>query len=79
MDSLNRFMSSHNMPGAMRVRLREYFHQTRHMQRGQRRRQLLMLMSPSLRGEVCEHINRPQLEAMRFLKEVTLCLGPGLL
>ena len=33
MDSLNRFMTAQAVPQEMKLRLREYFHQTQHLQR----------------------------------------------
>jgi hypothetical protein len=68
MDHLNRFMVVYHLPDALRVRLREYFHQTRHVQRGQQRKKLLTLMSPQLQGEVAMVINKSQLDSVRFLK-----------
>ena len=52
MDGLNSFMSQYQLPREMRIRLREYFMQAQHMHQGQRRRELLNLMSPMLHGEV---------------------------
>jgi len=68
MDSLNRFMAINQLPPEMRVRLREFFQQSRHVHRGQQRRQLLQLMSPLLQGEVALAINEKWVERVRFLK-----------
>ena len=48
MDDLNRYMSQHRMARELRSRLREYFHQTRHLQDASNQRRLLGLMSPVL-------------------------------
>ena len=68
MDQLNAFMSIHGLPTEMRMRLREYFQQSRHVQRGQERKRILRLMSPQLQGEVALAINRRWIESIRFLK-----------
>jgi hypothetical protein len=48
MDDLNRFLSLHNVPSDLRRRLREYLHQTRHLQVAASSRELLSLLSPQL-------------------------------
>ena len=45
MDALNRFMAINQLPAEMRVRLREYFQQTRHVHRGRQRRQVCTWLS----------------------------------
>lgn len=68
MDQLNSFMSLHGLPHEMRIRLREYVQQSRHVQRGLQRRRILKLMSPMLQGEVALAINHRWLEQIRFLR-----------
>ena len=48
LDHLNRFCSIYQLPHETRVRLREYFHMSRHIHRGQERSQPMSIMSPSL-------------------------------
>ena len=68
LDQLNRFMSVSELPHEMRIRLREYFQQSRHIHRGEQRKQLMRLMSPSLQGEVCMMLNRKWLQSVDFLQ-----------
>ena len=68
MDQLNQFMSIYGLAPEMRQRLREYFQQSRHVQRGQQRKRVLEWMSPLLKGEVALAINRRWLQKIRFLK-----------
>jgi hypothetical protein len=68
MDALNNFMEINQLPDEMRMRLREYFQQTRHVNRGQQRRKLLSLMSPQLQGEVCMRMNSKWIDKVRFLR-----------
>jgi len=68
MDGLNSFMSQYQLPREMRIRLREYFMQAQHMHQGQRRRELLNLMSPMLHGEVALAISGSWLRKVHFLQ-----------
>ena len=68
MDRLNEFVRVYELPDEMRRRLREYFHQSRHVHRGQRRKGVLAHMSPQLQGEVALTINRRWISGIRFLQ-----------
>lgn len=67
MDDLNVFMTNKNLPVDMRRRLREYFHQTKHLQMSKAQNHLYWMMSPSLQGEVAWAANRKWLERIPFL------------
>ena len=67
MDDLNVFMSNKRLPTDMRRRLREYFHQTKHLQMSTAQNHLYRMMSPSLQGEVAWAANRRWLERIPFL------------
>jgi len=67
MDDLNVFMSNKRLPTDMRRRLREYFHQTKHLQMSSAQNHLYSMMSPSLQGEVAWAANRRWLERIPFL------------
>lgn len=58
MDELNIFMVENKLPVELRVRLREYFQHCRQLQRAQHYQDLLVHMSPMLRGEVAVFCNR---------------------
>lgn len=51
MDNLNLFMRRHDFSADFQRRLREYMHQTKHLQTAKSHRTLLTLMSPTLQGE----------------------------
>mgnify|MGYP002632495033 CR=1 FL=1 len=70
MDDLNRFMEDSHLPYEMRRRLREYFHQTRHLQLAEANRDLLCMMSPALQGEVALRCNARWLLRVPYLKDV---------
>lgn len=67
MDELNRFMDVQHLPAEMQRRLREYFHQTKHLQRAASDRALLQKMSPSLQGEVAIRCNERWLKRVWYL------------
>ena len=67
MDELNRFMRLEGLDSAMRQRLREYFHQTKHLRLTLAHRHLLQQMSPHLQGEVAWRINERWLRRVWFL------------
>ena len=50
MDNLNRFMALQGLPQEMRQSLREYFHQTKHLQIARANKLLIENMSPMLQG-----------------------------
>jgi len=84
MDELNRFMRAEMLPPEMRRRLREYYHQTRHLQVHAANRQLLQMLSPALQGEVVWCTNQRWLRRVwffsraehQFMVEVALALVP---
>jgi hypothetical protein len=69
MDDLNRFMIREEMPNEMRRRLREYFHQSKHLRLAETQKGLLQLMPPSLKGEVSWQTNQEWLTKIWFLKD----------
>jgi potassium voltage-gated channel Eag-related subfamily H protein 7 len=68
MDDLNVFMHNRHLPIEMQRRLREYFHQTKHLQMARSQSHLYGMMSPSLQGEVAWAANKKWLERIPFLK-----------
>lgn len=69
MDELNRFMKRENVPHEMRQRLREYFHQSKHLRLAQTQNALLDDMSPSLMREVTWGVNKEWLTQVWFLRD----------
>ena len=69
LDNLNRFMSREDLPHEMRRRLREYFHQSKHLRLAQTQRALLSDMPPSLMLEVSWETNKGWLKKTWFLKD----------
>jgi len=67
MDDLNRFMALQGLPNDMRRQLREYFHQTRHLQIARANRLLIENMSPMLQGMVVWKVNERWLRHVWFL------------
>ena len=89
MDDLNSWMARHGMNPKMRLRLREYFHQTRHLYESTDASRLLTLMSPMLQSEVVLEVSakwlrkvwflaNPVIES-EFLVKLTLSLAPMVL
>ena len=86
MDELNIFMVENKLPKELRVRLREYFQHCRQLQRAQHYQDLLVHMSPMLRGEVAVFCNRewvlkvpffngaPEEETNNFITSIALAL-----
>jgi CRP-like cAMP-binding protein len=68
MDDLNSFMSEQGLPPEMRPKLREYFHQTRHLQVARANKTLISMMSPMLQGKVVWEINQRWLKHVWFLR-----------
>ena len=67
MDDLNNFVRAQGFPSEMRVRLREYFNQTKHLQLASQHRALLKMMSPALQGEVALRWHEHWLRRVWFL------------
>jgi potassium voltage-gated channel Eag-related subfamily H protein 7 len=72
MTQLNSFMTEHQLPPAMRFRLREYMHQAVYMERAEQSQELLGKLSPAMQGELSLIINETTLGCVWYL-----CL-PGL-
>jgi len=68
MDDLNTFMASQGIPREMRISLREYFHQTKHLQVARANKALIENMSPMLQGQVVWKINERWLKHVWFLR-----------
>jgi len=69
MDNLNRFMALQGLPQDMRQALREYFHQTKHLQLARANRILIENMSPMLQGQVVWKVNEKWLRHVWFLAQ----------
>merc|ERR1719399_1691404 len=69
MDNLNRFMSLQGLPQEMRMQLREYFFQTRHLQGARANKLLIENMSPMLQGLVVWKVNEKWLRHVWFLRK----------
>merc|ERR1719482_438664 len=67
MDNLNRFMKLQGLPQQMRQQLREYFHQTKHLQIARANKHLIQEMSPMLQGLVVWKVNEKWLRHVWFL------------
>lgn len=68
MDNLNHFMAQHGLSAAKKQRLREYFHQTKHLQMARTEKQLLGMMSPMLQAEVALATSRQWVQRVVFLR-----------
>jgi len=67
MDTLNYFMRERQLPKDMRIMLREYFHNARHMLEANDDEDLLAKMSPLLKGTVAVAANSIWLRQIWFL------------
>lgn len=65
-------MDRQALPGEMRRRLREYFHQTAHLRSSSKQKELMDQMSPSLQSEVAWQCNQQWLTRVWFLKDAPL-------
>ncbi|RHY19498.1 hypothetical protein DYB32_010220, partial [Aphanomyces invadans] len=57
-DTLNEYCHHNQLPGELSARLREYFHSSRTLLRERQHHNLLLTMSPGLRGEVALYNNQ---------------------
>ena len=57
MDSLNRFILRENFPKSLSLKMREYFHQSQHLNKAASYQRLTSRMSPKLQGEVAMMCN----------------------
>jgi len=69
MDDLNTFMALQGLPKDMRIELRQYFHQTKHLQIARANKALIENMSPMLQGQVVWKINERWLRHVWFLRD----------
>lgn len=84
MDDLNSYLALNNLPQELRRRLREYLHQTRHLQMASASKEIVTLLSPALQGEVTWAVNKRWLMRVsffnkaepEFLVQISLCLSP---
>lgn len=86
MDALNRFMDEHSsrIKYDTKMRLREYFHRSRHILTAATNTELLRMLSPALQGELAWKLNKRWLERVNllqgaethFLVQVALSLTP---
>ena len=89
MDDLNEHMAKSNVDKELRVRLREYFFQTRHLLDASNNTRLLLMMSPKLQSEMVLDVHQTWLRSIwflsneaveeQFLVRLTLCLSPMVL
>eukprot|EP00937_MAST-01D_sp_MAST-1D-sp2_P006043 g6043.t1 len=70
MDRLNNFMSDKALPAPLRVRLRAYFHQVRVLHASNSYRNLVDVMSPALRGEVCVSVSDDFLRQISYFANI---------
>ena len=71
MDSLNQYMSRECMPDELRQRAREFFQKSKHVQRSDRRGELLEHMPYSLQSEFVLFSSRIWIDRVWFLKSLT--------
>jgi hypothetical protein len=67
-DEVNSLIRQYSLRPEMALRLREYFHATKHLRTADTHRQLLQSMSPALQSEVMWEMHRPWLERVHFLR-----------
>ncbi len=70
MDHLNRYCRMNKLAHATRRSLREYLYRAKHIQIGHSQRELVLLMSPKLQGELSLQVNGPWLTHVSFLKGI---------
>jgi hypothetical protein len=70
MDSLNRYCRTNKLNPQLRRNLREYLFRTKHVMMGNSQRELMLLLSPKLQGELSLQINGPWLTRVAFLRHV---------
>lgn len=67
-DELNRFMSRESVPLPLRLRLREYFRESKHIRLSETKRALMLRMAPSLKGEIAFETSKHWIGRVSFLK-----------
>merc|ERR1711871_499166 len=73
MDSLNFFMKDKDLPNPLRIQLREYFNQTKHLMRAKTYGVLMDGMSMELRGKVAYELADQDLVHVWYLREEFGC------
>ena len=68
MSALNCFMQVHNLPDMMRIKLREYIHESAHLMRAKRENEMLGYLSRQMHSEVSWFVNRVWLERVWYLR-----------
>ena len=72
MDHLNRYCRANQLATVTRRELREYLIRAKHVQVGDSQRELVMLMSPKLQGELSLQINGPWLTSVQMLRRIEM-------
>ena len=67
LSGLNAFMTNHNLPDMMRVKLREYMHQSVHLMAARRDHDVLRYLSRQMQLEVAWFVHRVWLERVWYL------------
>ena len=67
MDKLNNYMTLYDLPAEMRRRLREYFHESRHLSMTVEHIRIISTLSPALQMEVVWYTNRNWMHNIWFL------------
>jgi len=67
MDSLNYFLEDMQMPGALRIRAREYLRNTRELYKKSSYNALITELSPDLRADIVLHMSAKTLEQVWYL------------
>ena len=70
MNDLNTYMRKNRVEPMLQIRLREYFHRTRHLHDALNEGRLLEMMSPNLQSEVVLAVNARWLREVWFLQDV---------
>ena len=67
MDDLNDFLYRHGLPQKLKHRLREYYHEAKHLRLASTQQQLLVEMSPALRSELVLKLQGDRLRRIWFV------------
>ena len=68
MDSLNRFIAREGFAKELAQRMREYFHQSKHLRAAKMQQELMSNLPPTLQGEVSWKTNQTWLSKIPFLR-----------
>jgi len=69
MRALNSYAESNGLPADLRVRLRDFFHRTKHLEQSRSTAECLLKLSPALQGEVLLNVNARWIRAVSWLKD----------